>query len=170
MDDEVKIELDDGVDFEGKARKLKFVIRKMGAFSAEAWMIRAGLLLGAEVVQLQNKRDFGDLLAALCKVKYEDAKPLLDELLDCCLIEVEGVRKNVTPALHMVQLPTTLIRLRMEALKANFGFCRTPRSQAPPRSRLRSSLSCSKSNGKFRQRASDVRTNHYRAAGNACGT
>lgn len=28
MDDEVKIELDDGVDFEGKTRKLKFVIRK----------------------------------------------------------------------------------------------------------------------------------------------
>lgn len=132
MDDEVKIELDDGVDFEGKARKLKFVIRKMGAFSAEAWMIRAGLLLGAEVVQLQNKRDFGDLLAALCKVKYEDAKPLLDELLDCCLIEVEGVRKNVTPALHMVQLPTTLIRLRMEALKANFFFLQDAAKSSSP--------------------------------------
>lgn len=122
MNDEVKIELEDGADAEGKPRTLKFIIRKMSAFPAEAWMIRAGLLLGAEAVQLKNKQDFSALLSALCKVKYEDAKPLLDELLDCCLIDVEGVRKNVTPAIQMVQLPTTLIRLRLEALKANFGF------------------------------------------------
>lgn len=100
---------------------MTFVIEKMSAFKAEGWLIRAGLLLGREAITAEGVKDYRGLVAALCKVEYEKAAPLLDELLACCKVRVGKLKKSVTDD-GMIQSPLTLLTLRVEALKANFVF------------------------------------------------
>ena len=71
---------------------MTFVIEKMSAFKAEGWLIRAGLLLGREAITAEGVKDYRGLVAALCKVEYEKAAPLLDELLQGARRETEEER------------------------------------------------------------------------------
>lgn len=128
-----------------RGRELQFTIREMPATRLESWIVRAGLLLaGAGVASgllekmpeegldagsvLQTaSRVFGkgrgaDLLAALGRVDYEKAKPLLDELLACCT--PAGGVSPLTPATAdgVIEDVRTLFTLRKEALALNFAF------------------------------------------------
>ena len=92
---------------------MTFVIEKMSAFKAEGWLIRAGLLLGREAITAEGVKDYRGLVAALCKVEYEKAAPLLDELLACCKVRVGKLKKSVTDD-GMIQSPLTLLSLLLD--------------------------------------------------------
>ena len=115
MVDDITLKLDDA------GHELSFVIEKMNAFQAERWLIRAGLLLGKAALSANDVKDYRGLIAALCQVDYEKAAPLLDDLLACCSVQVGKMKKKVSDD-GMIQSPLTLLTLRVEALKANFGF------------------------------------------------
>lgn len=102
-------------------RPVNIVIEKMDAYAAESWMIRAGLILGREAVNATDMKDYRGVIRALCQVNYEEAKPLLDELLACCSVKVGKLKKRL-PSPGLIESPLTLLKLRVEALRANFGF------------------------------------------------
>lgn len=128
-----------------RGRELTFTVREMPATRLESWIVRAGLLLaGAGVAaglpenapgesldagsvlqaagRLIGKGRGADLLAALGRVDYEKAKPLLDELLACCT--PAGGVSPLTPATAdgVIEDVRTLLTLRKEALALNFAF------------------------------------------------
>lgn len=114
---EVKVSFMDG------ETEREFSIRKMNAFQAEAWLHRAGLLLGKEAIDVKDFQNIPEVIKALCRVNYREARPLLDELLECCSIVVGKMKKQISSSEpDMISSPMTLTRLRVEALKANFGF------------------------------------------------
>lgn len=104
----------------------KFLINKMSALQAEQWMYRAAFALGGSVDGLQNafKGEASDVIHAILSIPYDKARPLLDDLLACCVL-VQGnslVRLDSESACATISSPLTLMKLRIEALRANFGF------------------------------------------------
>lgn len=109
---------------DGGANK-KFIVKKMGAYQAEAWLYRAALAIGRNVPDIIGmfKGDRAVLVKSLLSVDYEQARPLLDELLACCsLVNGEAKVQMGRDASAYIADPTTLMKLRIEAAKANFGF------------------------------------------------
>jgi len=117
-----------------RGRELQFTVREMPATRLESWIVRAGLLLaGAGVGPRPPGKGAGeaggvgegrgaDLLAALGRVDYDRARPLLDELLACCT--PAGSVAPLTPATAdgVIEDVRTLLTLRREALALNFAF------------------------------------------------
>ena len=105
--DEIKIQ--DG------ATEKRFTITKMSAYQAEQWLYRAAFALGG---------DPQTLLRSILSVPYESAKPLLDDLLSCCTLVQGNALRRLTSAeaCSAIESPLTLTKLRVESLKANFGF------------------------------------------------
>lgn len=101
---------------------LNIEIEKMDAFSAEDWLIRAGLMLGKGASEAGKIQNVIGLVSALCRVQYSEAKPLLDRLLECCYIVNGDFRQRVSEARSRIQSPITLMKLRIESGKETFGF------------------------------------------------
>lgn len=119
MTDNAKtVKIEDG----GKERK--FIIKRMNALQAESWIYRATLAVGKNIEDLSAAFSTGasGLLQALLRVDYNDAKPLLDDLLACCSISEGEAVKGLAGNEALVQSPLTLMRLRVEAAKLNFDF------------------------------------------------
>lgn len=120
--------MDKYFEYENGEKPLQVTIQKMNAFQAEAWLIKAGLLLGkglAEETGLNKEKfsDIGSIVRSLCSVDYEKSKPLMDELLACCYIVEGNYKKQVTAnAADMIQSPITIMRMRIDSAKENFGF------------------------------------------------
>lgn len=115
----VTITLDDG----GNSRT--FEIKKMNAFQAERWYLRALGLVGGAISQLEGGNASGaDVLGALGALDFEKAQPLLNELLECCALLDGNFSKAITEtsARDLIHSPLTLTRLRVESFKVNFGF------------------------------------------------
>lgn len=126
---EVTITLNDN------GRDLKFKIKKMSATQQESWLIRASLLLARgvgnvdfDMSNLQGLKDFvmsGKIVKALAGMSYEEAVPLLEDLLKCCSRvldsggEVQCSSETVDGYIEDVR---TLFKLRAEAGKHCFGF------------------------------------------------
>ena len=103
----------------------KFLIKSMGAYQAESWMYRAALAIGRNVNDVAGL--FGGsklaVIQTLFRINYTEAKPLLDELLECVyLVNGDGMVQLSESNVSMIEVPTTLMRLRIEAFKQNFGF------------------------------------------------
>lgn len=128
---------------EGRDKGKSFLIVEMSAYSAERWATRALLALsraGAEVPD--DALSAGSLglvlvgLDALRKLPYEEAEPLLDEMLGCVhfvpdLAKVDPMSgRPVTRALMRpddfndgdIEEVTTLLQLREEAVSLHLGF------------------------------------------------
>jgi hypothetical protein len=108
---------------DGKTQR-KFTIRKMGAYQAESWIIRASLACGrgGDITKLFSG-DKTAIVETLLHVRYEDAKPLLDELLGCVyLVNGEELTQLNEKTAAVIESPMTLMRLRIESVKENFGF------------------------------------------------
>ena len=108
---------------DGKTQR-KFTIRKMGAYQAESWIIRASLACGrsGDITKLFSG-DKAAIVETLLHVRYEDAKPLLDELLECVyLVNGEELTQLNEQTAAVIESPMTLMRLRIESVKENFGF------------------------------------------------
>lgn len=114
------IEIIDG----GKEKQ--FTITPMSAYQAEQWMYRAALALGKNIDDVQQvfSGNPADLLRSILSIPYEAARPLLDDLLACCtLVKGKSMRRLTSPeACSSIESPLTLTKLRIESLKANFGF------------------------------------------------
>jgi hypothetical protein len=116
-----------------RGRELRFKIREMSATQLESWIMRALLLLGPALGRLDGEdvglgeaaralRSKG--LGLLATIEYDKAKPLLDELLACCVRVDAGVSQVCTPTSvdGYVEDVRTLFQLRKEALTLNLSF------------------------------------------------
>ena len=125
------------IDDRGKS--LTFKIREMSALQLESWIARAGILLAATGILDETKvdvRNVGEIaegvsrtlahsgIAALGKLDYDKARPLLDELLACCSRVDAGVEQPLTSDVleGFIEDVRTLFTLRKEALALNFDF------------------------------------------------
>lgn len=122
------------VTFDDDGNQLTFRIRQMSATQLESWVIRLGLLFAGSGGKIDVPSDGGigavieafrrNPMTVLSGVKYEDLRPLYDELLD----EVERIDGKIavkcTPDVldSFVGDFKTLFQLRWEVLKLNFNF------------------------------------------------
>lgn len=125
-----EIKLIDGTDEQGKPIETTFIITQMSAVAADEWTDRAALILGkASAEELFNSfKVDGDaergkaLVASIFNIEYEKAKPLFDQLLECCEIKVGDTRFPVLSNLDMINSPVTLKRLKIESFKLVYSF------------------------------------------------
>lgn len=120
------------VTLEDRGNRLQFRIREMPAVQLEAWAMRAALVLanaGSEIpagdgIESAAKFLTEHGLAALAKIDYDKAKPLLDEMLGCCSRVTDKLEEKVTPETANAYIGDfrTLLKLRMEAFRMNFDF------------------------------------------------
>lgn len=122
MRKEIEIKIEQGRD----ANKV-FKIKEMSASQMDRWAIKALILLGkggnGGIAKL-GTMGFKEILEAFGNAEYEKAEPLLQELLECCSFEKDGssvvLKKDFIDG--VVEDWTTLMRLKIEALKLNLGF------------------------------------------------
>ena len=115
-----------------RGKPLTFKITEMSATQLEDWTMRAVLVLagaGSDIPAGGGGEGIGKYLAehglaAIGAVDYAKAKPLLDDMLGCASRVVDRVEEKVTPetADAYIEDMSTLVKLRMEALKLNFSF------------------------------------------------
>lgn len=131
------------IETEGRDKGKSFLIVEMSAYSAERWATRALLALsraGAEVPD--DALSAGSLglvlvgLDALRKLPYEEAEPLLEEMLGCVHFIPDVTKMDpmsgrpVTRGLLMpdafndgdIEEVATLLKLREEAVGLHLGF------------------------------------------------
>ena len=108
--------------------KITFEIRKFSASQGEDWLMKALHLLGAnldlEAMESGKTATVASLIHALCRIPYHEAKDLLNDLLSQCY-RVEGKMKTqvtLEDADTFFRSPVSIIKLRIEAAKANFDF------------------------------------------------
>ena len=134
------------ITLDDEGTKLKFRIHQMSAVQTESWLIRLALLMascGAKI-DLSSGSGFSAILSAVSEnpltlvsgMKYEDLKPLLDELMRTCT-RVDGRAEiECTDDLldGMISSVSTLARLRWEVIKANLDFFSAGSASASPSS------------------------------------
>lgn len=106
-----------------------FRLTEMDAEAGEAWAIRAVLALTNEGIDFEGVTGMAAIsqvgLAGLGKLKYETAKPLLDEMFSCVTI-VEDPRKNNGHSRELykddVEEVSTRLYLRAEVFALHVGF------------------------------------------------
>lgn len=118
---------------EGKGRDLgkTFFIREMSATQAEWWAIRAGMAMARSGVELPaNFSDMGIAAMAgtglkmVSQIPPEEAKPLLDELMECVQMVPDSGNQNIKRKLidDDIEEIATRLKLRMEVFKLHVDF------------------------------------------------
>ena len=130
------------INLEDRGNALTFRIREMPATQLESWVMRAVLVLadaGSDIPADAGVEGAAAFLAkhglaALGKVDYDRAKPLLDEMLACASRVMDKAEERVTPesADAYVSDFRTLFKLRMECFKLNFDFFETGAPSGSP--------------------------------------
>lgn len=141
------------IHIEDGERELTFVIRQMSAWALEKWMYRAFILLaraGGDKIEGFSIADAKDAVKGIQRANrktdstiekmvqviggldFDEAEPLLDALFDCVrLVPSEGTgveMKLDRPTIEgNIESPITLLKLRMEVVKFNFGFFQNAR-------------------------------------------
>ena len=119
------------ITIDDRDNRLQFRDREKPAVQLEAWTMRAALVLanaGSEIpadgIESAAKFLSEHGLAALSRIDYDKAKPLLDEMLGCCYRVMDKVEEKVTPETANAYVGDfrTLLKLRLEAFRVNFGF------------------------------------------------
>ena len=121
------------ITIQDRETEREFRIRRMPALQAEQWIYRAALAIGKNVGNLRSSVEGGanGLISAILRLNYDDAKPLLDDLLACChLVNGKKFVQLTGTNINLIESPLTLVQLRVEAAKLNFDFfqmerCRT---------------------------------------------
>lgn len=103
-----------------------FLITEMDAFKAEWWAIKLTLALGKAGMELPEEVQGMAAIAAaglgaLMKIDPADAKPLLDEMLECAVYQHKPNHPPL-PLIGVVEEPSTLLTLRKEIFKLHTGF------------------------------------------------
>lgn len=103
----------------------RFRIVPMSGVDAEDWILRAMFAVGQSAVFTGKEFKPSDIIRMVMATDFRLAKPLLDDLLRG--VKLIGADETMTPVLdasvkNTIQSPTTLLQLRVESLKLNFGF------------------------------------------------
>jgi hypothetical protein len=119
--------------FEDKGRDLgkTFFIREMSATQAEWWAIRAGMAMARGGVELPD--NFADMgiaamagtgLKMVSQIPPLEAKPLLDELIECIQFVPDASNQNIKRKLidDDIEEIATRLKLRMEVFKLHVDF------------------------------------------------
>lgn len=128
------------IEAEGRDKGKTFLVLEKSAYEAEKWATRALLALSRNGVEVpeeaMNAGALGILIAGLAgfkQMRFDDAEPLLDEMLTCIsfvpdvskLDPVNGrplARPLITGDDGDIDEVTTLLKLRGEALELHLGF------------------------------------------------
>ena len=135
------------VQIEDVERTLTFSVEQMSAWKLEKWMYRAFILLAKAggnkidgfsiadatdaIKKVQRSTRGGDVMEKVVQIigglDFDEAEPLLDSLFDCVRLVPEGGSgielKLDRPVIEgNIESPLTLMKLRMEVIKLNFGF------------------------------------------------
>lgn len=108
-----------------------FYIREMSAAQAEWWAIRAGMAMARSGVELPN--NFADMgiaamagtgLKMVSQIPPAEAKPLLDELMECVQCVPDASNQNVKRRLidDDIEEIATRLKLRAEVFKLHVDF------------------------------------------------
>jgi hypothetical protein len=119
------------IDKQGRDFGKTFVITEMSAFASERWATKAFFALANAGIDLPTGLTAGMEgmaaigLEALGRIKYDDAEPLLAEMLDCVQIkpsEKAPAREILTGEDGDIEEITTLLTLRMAIFKLHVNF------------------------------------------------
>lgn len=108
-----------------------FYIREMSAAQAEWWAIRAGMAMARSGVDLPD--NFADMgiaamagtgLKMVSQIPPAEAKPLLDELMDCVQCVPDASNQNIKRRLidDDIEEIATRLKLRAEVFKLHVDF------------------------------------------------
>jgi hypothetical protein len=108
-----------------------FYIREMSAAQAEWWAIRAGMAMARSGVDLPD--NFADMgiaamagtgLKMVSQIPPAEAKPLLDELMECVQCVPDAANQNIKRRLidDDIEEITTRLKLRAEVFKLHVDF------------------------------------------------
>ncbi|USA53872.1 hypothetical protein NDN13_01380 [Acinetobacter sp. C32I] len=124
------------IDQDNRDKGKKFLITEMSAYQAEAWATRALLALtnaGAEIPDNVAEMGLAGIanvgFSALSKLQYDDAKPLLDELMDCVQIIMPAITR---PLIHGddgdIEEISTYMKLKKEAFMLHVNFSKAEKA------------------------------------------
>ena len=108
-----------------------FYIREMSATQAEWWAIRAGMAMARSGVDLpENFADMGIAAMAgtglkmVSQIPPAEAKPLLDELMECVQCVPDAANQNIKRRLidDDIEEIATRLKLRAEVFKLHVDF------------------------------------------------
>lgn len=119
------------VEQDGRDKGKCFVITEMSAAQAERWAMRALLALmrtnpelpeGSELTGMAGLAQHG--LRALSGIRWEDAEPLMDEMMGCVRIMPDVSRPSVVRPLieEDIEEVATRIELRRQVWKLHTDF------------------------------------------------
>ncbi|MGC1062809.1 hypothetical protein WKH44_16025 [Pantoea agglomerans] len=108
-----------------------FYIREMSAAQAEWWAIRAGMAMARSGVDLPD--NFADMgiaamagtgLKMVSQIPPAEAKPLLDELMECVQCVPDAANQNIKRRLidDDIEEIATRLKLRAEVFKLHVDF------------------------------------------------
>jgi len=116
---------------EGRDKGKTFVITEMDADKAEAWAFRALLAIMANNAELPDGLERMGVAAmveigikAISGLKWEVAKPLLDEMMECVTFSPDPLKPHVTRKLFDgdIEELMTRVKLRGEIWKLHTDF------------------------------------------------
>lgn len=120
------------IETEGRDKGKVFLITEMPARQAEAWAMRAFLALArggtADVPPDVEEMGFAGIaslgLSVVSNMRWEDAQPLFDEMLQCVQIATDPKHPTVTRDVidDDFEEVATLVELRREVFKLHVDF------------------------------------------------
>lgn len=119
------------VDTKGRDLGKVLFIREMSATQAEWWAIRAGMAMARGGVELpENFSDMGIAAMAgtglkmVSQIPADEAKPLLDELMECVQFVPDPSNQNIKRKLidDDIEEIATRLKLRVEVFKLHIDF------------------------------------------------
>lgn len=127
MRKEIDVTIADAGRDEGKT----FHIKEMPATRAEKWAMRALLAVARSGADLPD--DFAGMgmqgiaivgIRAITKIAFEDAEPLLDEMMECVTIKPDPRNPAIVRAVieSDIEEIATLVKLRQEVINLHVGF------------------------------------------------
>jgi len=108
-----------------------FRITEMSAFDAEVWaqramlaMAQSGVLINEDVIRAGLGAVAAVGMRALLTMGFDDAKPLLDEMMTCVEFIPDRSRADVSrvPDREDIEEVSTLLALRSEVIELHTGF------------------------------------------------
>ena len=132
-------EIDVTIQDDNRDKGKTFHIVEMPAWQVERWAMRCVLALGRAGVDMPDDVAAGGIaglasagLRALLKLNYDDAAPLLDEMLACVSIKCDPARPDITRNLFPddIEEVSTFAQLRMEVFTLHTGFSMPGKKQS----------------------------------------
>jgi hypothetical protein len=121
------------IDQPGRDHGKTFVLHEMSAFQAESWAMRALLAVGAGNVQVPSPPPNSGIagllelgLRSIFNLPYDQARPLLEEMLGCVHYLPDPAKPDTERALDKahddIEEASTISFLRSEVFRLHTGF------------------------------------------------